>query len=434
MLMCVCFSFFATAATTAAGQLGVNRHQKRQFYMPVVESYLMSAANIEVHRVYCTVTQRVQPTAGSLHPEAAYIVMDNKRKDLGVWVGQRCRHVDRRIAENIGATIKHDTYKKATAANHIVVSEEPAMPDAFFLSCLSVTAEQFKSIKRPKSIENDPMILHDVEIKDGDKSVVLKLNCEKTPRDGGSSKLEFTGFDATKAFLLQCGPNECYLWVGGRVSFKDQKVIKSYIQKSHPNYEYVHEKMEPLLFKNKFQHVKEAFDRPSNSQHNSPMNKTQALPAIDAEVARMVDENFGTLKMVNGARGQLGDCLRQGLLMEFIHDESGVLTVYKVSASGSVRSLEECFSSKNASPQPVVFSQSGAYAALYVCKNGARGLVYLWVGDLCPPDVQVIFIGVIVYACITYDNYCASRPHWRSGVKKSYLQVPPLQFYCDAMI
>lgn len=352
----------------------------------------MSAADIEVHRVYCTVTQRVQAAAASLHPEAAYIVMDNKRKDLGVWVGQRCRQVDRRIAENIGATIKHDTYKKATAANHIVVSEEPAVPAAFFLGCFSVTASQFKSAKRSKSIVNDTIMLHDVEIKDSDKSVMLKLNCQKTPREGGSSKLEFTGFDANKAFLLQCGPHECYLWVGGRVAFKDQKIIKAYMKNSHLNYEYVHEKMEPLLFKNKFLHVKEAFDRPSSrSQHNYPMNKTTSLPPIDSEVKRMVDENFGTLRMVSGTRGQLGDCLRQGLLMDFIHDESGVLTLYRVNVSGTVRSLVECFPSANGLPRPVVFSQSGAYAALYVCKNGARGLVYLWVGDLCPPDVQVIF-------------------------------------------
>ena len=136
--------------------------------------------------------------------------------------------------------------------------------------------------------------------------------------------MDFTDFEAGKVFLLECGQHENYLWIGGRVSFKHQKVIKEHIKKLHPNYEYVHEKMEPLLFKNKFSHVKEAFDKPSPaSQHSSPAHSAAALPGVGPEVARMVDENFGTLKMVSGSRGQLGDCLRQGhdttIINRFFH-------------------------------------------------------------------------------------------------------------------
>lgn len=357
----------------------------------------MASAEIEVHRVYCAVTQKVSAEAGSLHPEAAYIVMDHKNKDLGVWVGQNCRQVDRKIAENLGATIKHDEYKKPTAANHIIVSTAPAEPDPFFLNALSVTASQFQSAKRSRSISNDTVSLYEVTTSaPGGEGSALTLVAKKTPHEGSNSKLEFTAFDSSKSFVLECGSSECYLWVGGRVPFKQQKVVKEYVKQTKGSYVYVHEKMESMLFKNKFAHVKEAFDKPSvASSHNSPahISSGPSLSPIGPEVSRMVDENFGTLKMISNPKAQLGDCLRQGLLMNFANDESGVLTIYSVRVNGSVRTLTERFPDGHGEAEgrhrPVVFSETGAYAAMYLCKNGARGLVYLWVGDMCPPDVQV---------------------------------------------
>lgn len=348
-------------------------------------------ADLEVHRVYRTVTQKVGPVPGSLHPDAAYIVMDNRRKDLGVWVGGRCSNVDRRIAENLGSTIKYNTYKKATASTHIIVTVEPAAPDPFFLSALAVSAEQFSAARRPKTLSNDTIKLYDVIVDASGTTACVKLNSSKTPQEGGNCKLDFTGFDTNKAFFVECGAHEFYLWVGGRVPFKHQKLIKDLISGMRSNYEYVHQNMEPLLLKNKFLNVKEAFDSssPVSCNHSSPVSRAISLPAIGPEVARMVDENMGTLKMVSRTSGQLGDCLRQGLLIDFANDESGVLSIYEVIVHGSVRSLEECYPSSSAGKQPVVFFQSGAYAVLYICKNGARGLVYLWVGDSCPPDVQV---------------------------------------------
>ena len=347
---------------------------------------------MELYRVFCSHIQRVEIAPATLHPDGAYILIDQAKKKLGSWAGERCRNLDRLLAETLAAKIMQTELRKPTTDDsHIMLNKvAPRAPPPFFLSTIQLTSNQFiasaESMFQDKRIVNDPIQFYSVEIPVDDAmgpvaSLIEEKRSDESVNNPG--KLAFSSFSANKAFVLECGSAERYLWIGGRNTPKHVKEIKEFVKKTRGDFLYMRDKMESILFKEKFQNVADCFGRKSEVRV-SPQKEVALLP-IESEVRRMVDGNFGTLSMLGDPGGPVGDNTRSGMLMSFADDEEGILQIYRVIVHGNSRNLEECCTDRLA---PVVFSSSGGYAVLYICKNGSRAIVYLWIGNDCPADVQ----------------------------------------------
>lgn len=342
--------------------------------------------------MYCSHIQRVEIVPTSLHPDGAYILIDQSKQQLGSWTGQSCRNFDRLLAETLAAKIMQSELRKLTTDDsHIMANKvAPRAPPPFYLSAIQLTANEFiaatESMFQDIHIFNDSNRLFSVQIPADDSlDPVVSLLEEKHSDDSGNNpgKLTFSSFASNKTFILECGSAERYLWIGGRNTPKYIKKIKDFVKKTRGDFLYMRDRMESILFKEKFQNVADCFGRKSEVLI-SPLKEAALLP-VESEVRRMVDGNFGTLSMLGDPGGPVGDNTRSGMLMSFADDDEGILQIYRVTVQGNSRSLEECFTDRLA---PVVFSSSGAYAVQYICKNGSRAFVYLWVGNECPADVQ----------------------------------------------
>lgn len=342
---------------------------------------------MELHRIYCSHIQQVEMAPTSLHPDGAYILIDPVQNTLGAWSGLTCRNLDRLLAETVAAKVMQTELRQQTSNDCHILQNKIALgaPPPFYLAALHMTANDFISNVVPflleKGITNDPNSLYSVDVSDDAALPEVKLIEEKRPDESINSpgKLSFSAFEGDKIVLLESGRFERYLWIGGRTAPKQAKQVREFIKKTRGEFVHIRDRMETILFKEKFLHVADCFGRKKEGTMSS---KAHTLKPIESEVRRMVDENFGTLSMLGDHGGPVGDNTRTGMFMSFADDEDGQLSIFRVTVSGHSRSLDEYCTNA------VVFSSSRAYAVLYVCKNNSRAFVYLWVGNDCPADVQ----------------------------------------------
>ena len=340
--------------------------------------------------MHCSHNQRVPLIPESLHPNGAYILIDAPRKLVGAWAGDACRGVDRLLAETIASKILRDEFHKHTSVDSHIMSNpsSPGVPPPQLLSALSTTAEYCSKVISQlmmSEIIDDTNKLHAVELAENSTEPSVTLLEEQAPngKTNNAGKLSYTNFSEEKILLFECGGIERFLWIGKRVPPKKAKIVKEAIKQTRGDFVYVREGLESILFKEKFRNVSDCFR--SKFDADKTPQKGPTLQGIDGEVSRMVDENFGTLCMVGDPGGPVGDSTRPGLYMSLADEEDGELSVYCVAVHGNSRVLENTCTDVSL---PVVLSSSRAYAIQYVCKNGSRAVMYLWVGNSCPADVQ----------------------------------------------
>jgi hypothetical protein len=345
---------------------------------------------MELYRVYHIAIQQLDVCAASLHPSGAYILIDPIGRNLGVWSGSTCRNVDRLLAETIGAKIMQTEFRKHTTNDcHIMRNgTDSTAPPPFYLDAIRMSASEFMASSDrlfKNSITNDSNKLFEIDFSgEGVDSPTLTLLEDRSPEDHGG-RFVIANIPATKILLTECGAHDRKLWIGGKANPTQVKAAKSFLQRERGSFTVIKENMEPLLFKEKFANINDAFGRKSIVTH-SPAGKLSAAPPIDTEVLRMVDRNFGSLAMLGDPVGPVGDSSRGGLHISLATDAEGALKVYRVCVDGSARrTLEECYSG----PQDlIVLSSTRAYAVIYTCKNASRAFAYLWVGDSCAADAQ----------------------------------------------
>lgn len=343
----------------------------------------------KLYRVYAACTQRVECESFSLSSFASFILIDSSAKIVSIWAGANCGRVDHCIAENLGTEITRTEYKKSTA-NHIVVMKETQLPPLEFLSILHIAPERYQDFKKDGSTLNDELVLYSLLADDGAAFHTNELEKQLPTSKGFVQKLQFIDFEADHMYIVTCGKYETYIWLGNRVKrdrCKDAKQFANELSHRRSGHgtnrewdaEIVLQAMEPILFKEKFSHVQQAFNKtPSVKVETLKLEAIKKLPSIVNEAKRMTDEMFGALKMI---AQQLGDLSRPGLQMDLVLDPCGELLAWKV--SGPTRRLVAVAPVM----MPYVFVDS-AHLFVYKCKNGSKNIVYLWIGKNCADDVQ----------------------------------------------
>jgi hypothetical protein len=312
---------------------------------------------MELVRIYNAISQRVKYESNSLASSGAFLLLCHERKQIEVWIGKECNHVDRAIAENLAAKILQIEFKMPLSLARIPVFVEDeqqveADPSYLFplLSKFSQTPESISHRVTP--IQNDDIFFTVIDV-DLHHGTLLSSHTthHQITHSGMKLTLMMKYFSSSKVYCYECGTEERYLWIGQHIPRQyHQKIRESLEHVSHglmsesttllPPLTLIKDGFETILFLEKFNHLHEIF--PHNALRSSVLDTAntsqfkQQIPkkTISGEVSRMISPGFGTLSMVTQG---LGQDFQNGLKMEFLHDTSGEICLWKV--SGEKREL-----------------------------------------------------------------------------------------------